>query len=95
VVWSLVQQLTGREAGQPVTASPHGFRSSFRSWCTARHVPVAVAERCLAHGREGAVAEAYDHEEMLKDRRKVMDRWAKFLSSASADNVVPIKRGAA
>ena len=92
VVWTLVQQLTGREAGQPVTASPHGFRASFRSWCTAKKVRREIAERCLAHGRESAVEEAYDHEEMLKDRRKVMERWAAFLGGAGASNVVPLRR---
>jgi integrase len=91
-VWTLVQQLTGREVGQPVMASPHGFRASFRSWCTARHVPVAVAERCLAHERKGAVEQAYDREEMLKDRREWMEKWAAFLSGADADNVVPLRR---
>ena len=94
-VWALVQQLTGREVGQPVIASPHGFRASFRSWCTARHVPVAVAERCLAHERKGAVEQAYDREEMLKDRREWMERWAAFVTGSDAGNVVPIKRGSA
>ena len=75
--------------------SPHGFRASFGSWCTVRHVPVAVAERCLAHERKGAVEQAYDREEMLEDRREWMEKWAAFLGGADADNVVPIKRGAA
>jgi integrase len=89
-VWTLVQTLTGREVGQPVTASPHGFRSSFRSWCTAKHVPVAVAERCLAHERKDAVQKAYDREEMLEHRREVLERWARFLSGADS-NVVPLR----
>jgi hypothetical protein len=53
-----------------------------------------VAERALAHGREDATQAAYDREEMLEDRRKVMSDWAAFLSGADS-NVVPIKRGAA
>ena len=91
-VWTLVQQLTGREIGQPVTASPHGFRSSFRSWCTAKGVKPEVAERCLAHERKGEVEKAYDREEMLEARRKVMAKWAKFLGGADADNIVPLRR---
>jgi hypothetical protein len=83
-VWELVQKLTGREIGQPVVASPHGFRSSFRSWCTAKKVSVAVAERCLAHELKSAVEQAYDREELLDPRRDVMERWAKFLSGADA-----------
>ena len=40
-------------------ASPHGWRSSFRSWCTETGVAFEVAELSLAHGKEKIVA-AYD-----------------------------------
>ena len=90
-VWDLVQRLTDRE-GEPSTASVHGFRASFRSWCRAKKVPDDVAERALAHGREDATQAAYDREEMLEDRRRVMARWASFLSGEDADNVVAFKR---
>ena len=53
-VWELVQRLTGREADQPIVASPHGFRASFRSWCRAKKIASDVAERCLAHERKDA-----------------------------------------
>jgi integrase len=94
-VWGLVQRLTGREEGQPSAASPHGFRSSFRSWCRAKRVPDDIAERALAHAREDATQAAYDREEMLPARREVMEKWASFLSGKDADNVVPMKRGVA
>jgi integrase len=89
-VWHLVQHLTNRATGQPSTASPHGMRASFRSYCTAKRVPVEISERCLAHGRENAVQAAYDREEMLEDRRKVMEEWAAFLSGADS-NVVALR----
>ena len=73
-------------------ASPHGFRAAFGSWCMARHIPVAVAERCLAHERKGAIEQAYDREEMLEARREWMEKWAAFLSGAEASNVVPLRR---
>ena len=57
-----------------------------------RHVPVAVPQRCLAHERKGAVEQVYDREEMPEDRREWMEKWARFLSGADADNVVSIKR---
>ena len=88
-VWALVQRLTGQE-GEASMASPHGMRAAFRSWCTAKKVSSEIAERCLAHGRESAVAAAYDREEMLEDRRKVMERWASFVSGADS-NVVPLR----
>ena len=92
--WELVQRLTRREADQPIVASPHGMaRATFRSWCTARHVLDAVAERCLAHSRKDATQAAYDREEMLEVRRPVMEQWASFLSGADS-NVVSLKQGA-
>ena len=51
-----------------------------------------IAERCLAHERKSAVEASYDREEMLEDRRERMEKWARFLSGADADNVVSIKR---
>ena len=91
-VWGLVQRLTGRADNEESVASVHGFRASFRSWCRAKKVADDVAERALAHAREDATQAAYDREEMLEDRRKVMSDWAAFLSGADADNVVPLRR---
>jgi integrase len=90
--WALVRRLTGRQDGESSMASPHGFRASFRSWCTARHVPSEIAERCLAHERKDATQQAYDREEMLDARRVWMERWSNFLSGETSDNVVPLKR---
>ena len=89
-MWNLVQHLTGRQDGEPIAASP-GFRSSFRSWATAKKIPREVAGSCLARERKDATQQAYDREEMLEHRREVMERWASFLSGADA-NVVPLRR---
>ena len=91
-VWDLVQRLTGRADNEASMASVHGFRASFRSWCRAKKIRDDVAERALAHGREDATQEAYDREEMLEDRRKVMSDRTQFLSGADADKVVPLRR---
>ena len=91
-VWTLVQQLTGRKVGQPVMASPHGFRSSFRSWAANRRVAFDIAEACLAHKVGNATSQAYNREDLLEHRRKVMSDWAAFLSGADADNVGPLRR---
>ncbi len=81
-LWNLVQTYTGREEGAPSEASPHGFRSSFRSWARAKRMPDDIAERCLAHQRKDATLAAYDREEMLEDRRVWMEKWSEFLSDA-------------
>jgi integrase len=90
-LWNLVQTYTGREEGAPSEASPHGFRSSFRSWARAKRMPDDIAERCLAHQRKDATLAAYDREEMLEDRRVWMERWANFLSGEDSADVVPIR----
>jgi integrase len=88
--WELVAQLTEREA------TVHGFRSSFRSWCSAQKVSREIAERCLAHARENQVEAAYDREELVELRRPVMQSWADFLAGRDAAKVVklPTKRRA-
>ena len=59
-----------------VDASPHGFRSSFRTWCAETGVDREVAERCLAHAFGSDVEQAYQRGDLLERRRPVMARWA-------------------
>jgi integrase len=71
----------------------HGFRSSFRDFAgdkTNHHRD--VAEAALAHtvgGTEGA----YRRETALEKRRKLMQRWADYLSPKGG-NIIPLKRSA-
>ena len=46
-----------KESG--VEAVPHGFRSSFRSWCSDTAVPRELAERALAHVVRDSTERAY------------------------------------
>ena len=79
-----------RELG--IDAVPHGFRSTFRDWCSeAAHAPREVAEACLAHVVRG-VEGAYARSDLLDRRRKLMDRWAAYLASDAGDTVVPMSR---
>lgn len=62
-------------------ARPHGFRSSFRTWCAeATDVSREIAETCLAHQTAGKVEAAYRRTDFLAQRRRLMERWAGFLS---------------
>jgi integrase len=87
-LWFLVQRLTGREAGQPIVASPHGMRSAARSWMAAQEVPFDVAEACLAHATGNATVAAYHRESHLEKRRVVLQDWADFLRGAE---IIPLK----
>jgi integrase len=86
--WELCSEATeGR-------GSPHGFRSSFRSWCADHGVEFEVAETCLAHVA-GGVVRAYQRSSMVERRRPVMEAWASFLDAKTANNaVVPFTRAA-
>ncbi len=63
-----------------IGAVPHGFRSSFRSWCADTGTPREVAEAALGHTIAG-VEGAYQRSDLLKARRDVMDRWADYLAT--------------
>ena len=63
---------------------PHGFRSSFRTWCAeATDTPRDVAEACLAHKTAGKVEAAYRRTDFLARRRGVMERWAAHCAKAN------------
>ncbi|MCL5779089.1 tyrosine-type recombinase/integrase [Limibaculum sp. FT325] len=56
---------------------PHGFRSSFRTWCAeATDTPREIAETALAHVSGGKVELSYRRTDYLEHRRALMQRWA-------------------
>ncbi len=76
-----------------VKATPHGFRSSFRDWCSDEAVtPREVAEAALAH-EVGGVEGAYARSDHFDRRVVVMDRWSRFLRPElhADETVVPIR----
>jgi len=62
---------------------PHGFRSTFRDWCSENKVPRELAERALAHAVRDATEAAYSRTQLIEQRRPVMQAWASFLASKS------------
>ena len=78
-----------------VDATAHGFRTSFRTWCSdVAHVAFEVAEACLSHRVGSAVSRAYARSDMLERRRPVMAAWQGYVDGEAA-NVVPLKRARA
>lgn len=72
-----------------LTERPHGFRSSFRDWTAeATQTPHDVAETCLGHTIGGTVERAYRRTDFLEQRRAVMERWGKMITSSS--NIVSV-----
>nr|WP_316248874.1 site-specific integrase [Aeromonas hydrophila] len=64
-------------------ATAHGFRSTFRDWCSEKGYPRDLAERALAHLIQNKVEAAYHRTDLLDQRRPMMDTWAEFVSGNS------------
>lgn len=66
-----------------VDAVPHGFRSSFSSWCAAStSYPMEVREMALAHAIGNDTVGAYQRSDLFEKRRLMMSAWAKLLTGA-------------
>lgn len=63
------------------TATAHGFRSSFRDWCSEKGYSRDLAERALAHAVQNKVEAAYHRTDLLEQRRSMMQAWADFVAS--------------
>ncbi|HQT42521.1 MAG TPA: tyrosine-type recombinase/integrase [Halothiobacillus sp.] len=61
------------------TATAHGFRSSFRDWCSENNYPRDLAERALAHTVQNKVEAAYHRTDLLNQRRPMMEAWEAFV----------------
>ncbi len=74
-----------------MAARPHGFRSSFRTWCAeATDTPRDIAETALAHTVGNAVERAYRRSDFLEKRRILMERWGRFVTKQDSVTVLPI-----
>ena len=59
-----------------VAMSPHGFRSTFRTWAQERGENWEAAEISLSHRVGGLVVASYARSDMLEMRRALMERYA-------------------
>ena len=66
-----------------IPAVPHGFRSSFRDWCSEEmgEAYEIAAELALAHNVGNATRRAYARTELLGPRRTLMEAWGEFLGN--------------
>jgi integrase len=75
----------------------HGFRATFKTWASERTgVQNEVAEAALAHIVGSKVEQAYQRGDMFEKRRRLMQQWATFCTTAPtkerASNVTPIRQ---
>jgi integrase len=67
-----------------VDTTPHGFRSSFRTWGDDNAKDSELGEFCVAHVVGDAASRAYRRSDVLERRRVLMAEWAAFCMGASS-----------
>lgn len=75
----LLRRLEAHSDSPGRVATAHGFRSSFRDWCSEQGYSRDLAERSLAHTIKDKVEAAYHRTDLLEQRRELMDAWATFV----------------
>ncbi len=79
-----------------LSARPHGFRSTFRTWaeeCTK--ADFETKEACLGHAVDVGVVGAYQRSDRLAKRRKLLEAWHKHLTQPLvADGASRVARSA-
>jgi integrase len=78
-------------SGRPITA--HGFRATFRTWAEeVAMVSHAVVEQAMGHQVGTQVERACRRTDVLYKRRQLMEAWAQWCESNSAqrDYVEPV-----
>lgn len=85
-----------RRMGRGGEITAHGFRSTFRDWCSEQTAyPREVAEQALAHKIGSAVEQAYRRTDLFERRRRLMIDWGAFCNTrqakVGADNVVTLR----
>ena len=71
--------------GSGERATAHGFRSSFKDWCSeVKKVRDDVSEAALAHTVKDCVKAAYLRTDFFEERRSLMDAWARHCQSGRA-----------
>jgi len=82
VLTSFLRRVDAKSDVPDRIATAHGFRSSFRDWCSERGYSRDLAERALAHTVANKVEAAYHRTDLLEQRRTMMKQWADFVTGS-------------
>ena len=75
----------------------HGFRSSFRDWCSesvANSFPREVCEHALAHSLPDKIEAAYRRGDLIEKRALLMQAWSDYCAAIQPVAKVTQIRGA-
>ena len=80
---SLSANALTKAAASIADCTVHGFRSVFKDWCRVmtNHAD-EVSELALAHVSSDATRAAYARDELLEERARLMQAWARWLTGA-------------
>jgi len=78
VLTSFLRRVEAHSSTPDRIATAHGFRSSFRDWCSEKGYSRDLAERALAHAVQNKVEAAYHRTDLLDQRRPMMQAWSDF-----------------
>ena len=84
--------MSGLMKRREIEPRPHGFRTSFRTWCAeATDTPREIAEIALAHSAGGKVELSYRRTDYLEKRSVLMKLWAEHVTGARSASVTQIR----
>ena len=83
VLTSYLRRVNAASSTEGRIATAHGFRSSFRDWCSEHGYAKDLAERALAHSVKNQVEAAYHRTDLLELRRPMMQAWSNFVTNAT------------
>jgi integrase len=81
--------------GWPINITTHGFRSTFTDWARARRYPRDWIDAQLDHLPPGQVWQAYARDDLLSERRNMMQEYDAYASRPEPHaglNVIPMRR---
>lgn len=72
-----------RKVLQPRGVKLHAMRTTFTEWCRLEHpeVPKDVIEACKAHALGSKVERAYQQNDLIDQRRALMEKWSAFVAT--------------
>lgn len=82
----------GRKGGLGLQgeATMHGMRASFRTWVSSRGLDEVAAELCLAHVIGNKTTRAYDRDERLPQRAKLLQAWGDYCTGKTNVVALPV-----
>ncbi len=74
---AIIRRFMVAAEGKSITT--HGLRSTFSDWCARNNKNFLVSEKCLMHAVGNQVFRAYQRDDLLDQRRELLQEWADYL----------------